>query len=59
MSRDGRVVFATFDRGQTGIGGLAVVDVERRAVVDTWDYPGTGRPHGVAYSATRVRSQFK
>lgn len=51
MSRDGRFVYATFDRGQTGIGGVAVVDVKQHAVVDTWDYPGKGRPHGVAYSA--------
>ena len=50
MSRDGRFVFATFDRGAGGTGGVAVVDLQRRAVVATWDYPGTGRPHGIAYS---------
>lgn len=50
MSSDGRFVFATFDRGAGGSGGVAVVDVQRRSVVDTWDYPGTGRPHGIAYS---------
>jgi YVTN family beta-propeller protein len=49
LSRDGRFVFATFDRGVGGTGGVAVVDVWRRAVVRTWDYPGTGRPHGIAY----------
>jgi len=49
VSRDGRYVFATFDRGTAGTGGVAVVDTCRRAVVRTWDYPGIGRPHGIAY----------
>ena len=40
-------VYATFDRGTTGVGGVAVVDIKRRAVIDTWDYPGVGRTHGV------------
>ena len=55
MSRDGRFVFATFDRGAGGTGGVAVVDVRRRTVVRTWDYPGTGRPHGIAYSPESPR----
>jgi DNA-binding beta-propeller fold protein YncE len=50
MSRDGRFVYATFDRGTTGVGGVAVVDIKRRVVIDTWDYPGVGRVHGVAVS---------
>ena len=45
MSRDGRLVYATFDRGTAGVGGVAVVDIRRRAVIDTWDYPGVGRVH--------------
>ena len=46
MTNDGRYVYATFDAGR-GTGGVAVVDVRRRKVVDTWAYPGTGRPHGI------------
>ena len=55
MSTDGRHVYATFDRGATGIGGVAVVDVEQRVVVDTWDYPGVGRVHGVAHASDTLR----
>ena len=50
ISDDGRFVYATFDAGLNGTGGVAVIDVRRRKVVDTWDYPGTGRPHGIWYS---------
>ncbi len=53
MSRNGRFVYATFDRGAMGVGGVAVVDVRRRTVVDTWEYPGVGRVHGVAFSPDR------
>jgi hypothetical protein len=55
MSSDGRFVYATFDRGATGVGGIAVVDVRRHAVIDTWDYPGAGRTHGVAVTPSRPR----
>ena len=55
MTRDGRHVYATFDAGTTGTGGVAVVDVRTRRVVDTWVYPGTGRPHGIWYSRRKVR----
>ncbi len=48
ISPDGQHVYATFDAGMTGIGGVAVVDVATRTVVATWPYPGTGRPHGIA-----------
>ena len=48
LSADDRIVYATFDRGENGTGGVAVVDIERRAVIDTWDYPGIGRVHGIA-----------
>jgi YVTN family beta-propeller protein len=53
MSPNGRLVYATFDRGATGRGGVAVVDIRRRTVVDTWEYPGVGRVHGVAFSPDR------
>ncbi len=55
MSKDGRFVYATFDRGTTGVGGVAVVDVKRRLVVDIWSYPGVGRPHGIALSLDGLR----
>ena len=42
MTRDGRHVYATFDAGTTGTGGVAVVDVRTRTVVDTWVYPAPG-----------------
>ena len=50
MSKDGRFVYATFDRGEQGTGGVAVVDVDARVVIDTWAYPVDGRVHGVAFS---------
>ncbi len=56
MSRDGRFVFATFDRGASCRGGVSVVDVRTRQVVATWPYPGTGRPHGIWY--TRRKPNF-
>jgi YVTN family beta-propeller protein len=55
MTRDGRYVYATFDSGATGTGGVAVVDVRSRKVVDSWAYPGTGRPHGIWYSRKKPR----
>ncbi len=55
MSPDRRFVYATFDRMTAGTGGVAVIDVRRRKRVATWAYPSTGRPHGIAYSTTRLR----
>lgn len=55
ITRNGRHVYATFDAGVGGTGGVAVVDVHRRAVVATWAYPGTGRPHGIWYSTRKPR----
>jgi hypothetical protein len=55
MTRDGRHVFATFDAGSSGTGGVAVVDVRTREVVSTWAYPGTGRPHGIWYSRRKPK----
>ena len=46
MTSDGRYVYATFDRGINGTGGVAVVNVRTRMVVDTWDYPVPDVPTG-------------
>ena len=55
ITKDGRHVYATFDAGTGGTGGVAVVDVRTRTVVATWAYPGTGRPHGIWYSKKELR----
>jgi DNA-binding beta-propeller fold protein YncE len=55
ITSDGRFVYATFDAGAGGTGGVAVVDVRRRKLVDTWAYPATGRPHGIWYSRRKPR----
>ena len=55
MTTNGHHVFATYDNGTAGTGGVAVVDVRTRGIVDTWAYPGTGRPHGVWYSKKQAR----
>ena len=55
ITRDGRHVYATFDAGATGTGGVAVVNVPARKVVATWAYPGAGRPHGIWLSRKKLR----
>jgi len=55
ITSNGRHVFATFDAGISGVGGVAVIDVRTRKVVDTWVYPGTGRPHGLWHSKKKLR----
>jgi YVTN family beta-propeller protein len=55
ITGDGRHVFATFDANIGGVGGVAVIDVRTKQVVDSWAYPGTGRPHGVWYSRKKLR----
>jgi len=55
MTAGGRYVYATFDAGTAGTGGVAVVDVHRRKVVASWAYPGTGRPHEIWYSRRKPR----
>jgi hypothetical protein len=55
MSPNGRYVYATFDSGSAGQGGVAVVDVHRQQKVATWAYPTPGRPHGIDYSTVRLR----
>jgi DNA-binding beta-propeller fold protein YncE len=55
MTPNGHFVFATYDKGTSGIGGVVVVDVRTREVVNSWEYPGTGRPHGIWYSRKAAR----
>ena len=55
MTNNGHYVYATFDAGAGGTGGVALVDVRTRAVVRDWQYPGTGRPHGIWYSRKKPR----
>ena len=55
MSGNGHYVFATFDNLASGTGGVAVVDVRTRTVVRDWQYPGTGRPHGIWHSRKKPR----
>ena len=55
MTNNGHYVYATFDAGAGGIGGVAVVDVRSRTVVATWPYPQRGRPHGIWYSNKKAR----
>jgi hypothetical protein len=55
ITSDGRYVYATFDAGAGGTGGVAVVHVRTRQIVATWAYPGTGRPHGIWYSRKMLR----
>ena len=55
MSGNGHYVFATFDNLAGGTGGVAVVDVRTRTVVRDWQYPGTGRPHGIWHSRKKPR----
>lgn len=55
-SPDGRFVYATFDAGTTAVGGIAKIDVTTREVW-TWPYPIEGRPHGLAYSTVKLRTE--
>ena len=55
MTANGHFVFATYDNGPTGTGGIVVVDVRTREIVNAWDYPGPGRPHGIWYSRKAAR----
>jgi DNA-binding beta-propeller fold protein YncE len=54
MTHDGRFVYATFDAGSAGMGGVAVVDVKQRTVVDTWMFPTPGRIHGIWYTTRKA-----
>ena len=45
-----------FDNNIAGTGGIAVVDVRTREVVDRWQYPTTGRHHGIWYSTKAPRT---
>ena len=53
-SPDGRFVYATFDAGVSGTGGVAVVDAASGQRVGSWTYPGVGRVHGIAYSTVPI-----
>jgi DNA-binding beta-propeller fold protein YncE len=55
MTPNGHFVVATYDSGTTGKGGIVVVDVRTRQIVNGWEYPGTGRPHGIWYSRKAAR----
>ena len=55
MTPNGHYVFATYDNGTSGTGGVVVVDVLTRQIVNTWEFPGTGRPHGIWYSRKAAR----
>ncbi len=55
LSPDGQLVYATFDSGATGNGGVAVVRADTGEKIATWMYPGIGRAHGIAYSTVAVR----
>jgi DNA-binding beta-propeller fold protein YncE len=56
MTRNGHHVYATFDAGVSGKGGVAVVDVRTRTIVNSWEYPTAGRPHGIWYSRKKLGS---
>jgi hypothetical protein len=53
-SPNGRYVYATYDAGMTGTGGVAVVDTQTGQKVGNWAYPSAGRPHGIAYSTIGI-----
>jgi DNA-binding beta-propeller fold protein YncE len=56
MTQNGHFVYATYDNNIGGTGGVAVVDVRSREVVDRWQYPTSGRPHGIWYSKGTPRA---
>jgi DNA-binding beta-propeller fold protein YncE len=53
-SPDGRRLYATFDAGVSGIGGVVAFDTQTGQRLSSWTYPGTGRPHGIAYSTVPI-----
>jgi DNA-binding beta-propeller fold protein YncE len=55
MTPNGHYVFATYDYGTSGTGGVVVIDVRTRQIVNRWEFPGTGRPHGIWYSRKATR----
>jgi hypothetical protein len=56
MTPNGHFVFATYDRGlPPNKGGVVVVDVRTQQIVNSWEYPGEGRPHGIWYSKKAAR----
>jgi len=55
ITPNGHFVFATYDKGTSGTGGVVVVDVRTRQIIDRWECPGAGRPHGIWYSRKAAR----
>ena len=55
MTNNGHFVYATWDAGSGGFGGVAVVDVRSRTIVASWPFPTKGRPHGIWYSNKKPR----
>jgi DNA-binding beta-propeller fold protein YncE len=55
LTPNGHYVFATYDNGMSGTGGVVVVDVRTQQIVNMWEFPGTGRPHGIWYSRKAAR----
>ena len=55
-SPDRQRIYATFDAGVTGIGGVVVLDARTGQRVGSWTYPGAGRParHHVFDSSDHV-----
>jgi streptogramin lyase len=56
MTQNGHFVYASYDNNIAGTGGVAVVDVRTRELVDRWQYPTPGRPHGIWYSKKTPRA---
>ena len=54
-STNGRFVYAVFDALTGKQGGVAKVDAHKREVVDTFLYPGIGRPLGIGSLSARCR----
>ena len=53
-SPSGQIVYATFDAGAAGTGGVVAIDTQTGQKLATWMYPAPGRPHGIAYSTVRI-----
>jgi DNA-binding beta-propeller fold protein YncE len=54
LSPDRRYVYATFDAGVSGVGGVVVVDVLAGQRIGSWTASGPGRLHGLAYSTATI-----
>ena len=52
LASNGRHVYATWDAGAAGTGGVTVIDAQNGQRAGGWAYSGVGRPHGIAYSTS-------